>query len=42
MNITENIANEIISLPMYPELPHDDAKKIRNHINDFLRANEVN
>jgi dTDP-4-amino-4,6-dideoxygalactose transaminase len=42
MNITENIANEIISLPMYPELPHDDAKKIRNHINNFLRANEVN
>ena len=37
MDITEQIASEIISLPMYPELPIKDALVIHNHIKDFLK-----
>jgi len=40
MYITESICNEIISLPMYPELPHEDAQKIVNTILSFFNAND--
>ena len=41
MDITEKIANEIISLPMYPELPIEVALAIQNHIKDFLKKYEA-
>jgi dTDP-4-amino-4,6-dideoxygalactose transaminase len=40
MYITESICNEIISLPMYPELPHEDAQKIVNTILSFFNAHD--
>ena len=36
MNITEGLADKIISLPMYPELTLLDADKIINNIKSFL------
>lgn len=38
LKITEKIANEIISLPIYPELSIDNAKIIKNHIKDYLES----
>ncbi len=37
MHVTESIANNIISLPMYPELSLDDAEKVYNEIKNFFK-----
>ena len=37
MHVTESIADNIISLPMYPELSLDDAEKVNNTIKDFFK-----
>ncbi|MEL0208906.1 MAG: DegT/DnrJ/EryC1/StrS family aminotransferase [Gammaproteobacteria bacterium] len=36
MSVTENIADNIISLPMYPELPIKDAEKVRDSVVNFF------
>ena len=36
MSITENLTENIISLPMYPELSMNDAKKIVDVLKKFL------
>ena len=36
MSITENLTKRIISLPMYPELSMNDAKKIVDVLKKFL------
>ena len=36
MSVTESLADRIISLPMYPELSMQDAKKITNTIKSFF------
>ena len=36
MSITENLTENIISLPMYPELSVNDAKKIVDVLKKFL------
>jgi dTDP-4-amino-4,6-dideoxygalactose transaminase len=39
MTVTESIAKNIISLPMYPELPIEDAQKIVDLISKFYQSN---
>ena len=40
MSVTENVANKIISLPMYPELSKIDAKIIIDKIKSFYTEND--
>ena len=37
MHVTESIAENIISLPMYPELSLDDAEKVYKEIKNFFK-----
>ena len=39
MTVTESIAKNIISLPMYPELLIEDAQKIVDLISKFYQSN---
>ena len=39
MSVTESIAKNIVSLPMYPELPIEDAQKIVDLISKFFETN---
>ncbi len=40
MHVTESICNEIISLPMYPELSHEDAQSVVTTINSFFNTHD--
>ena len=37
MNVTEDLTDKIISLPMYPELSLIDVKKITNAVKSFFK-----
>ena len=36
MSVTEDLTDKIISLPIYPELPLDDAEKVVDVLKEFL------
>ena len=38
MPVTELIAENIVSLPMYPELPLDDAERVKECIENFFNS----
>ena len=37
MSVTENLVNRIVSLPMYPELTMNDARKVADLIKFFFK-----
>lgn len=36
---TERTAREVLSLPLYPELPHEDAKRVAEDVTDWAQTN---
>ena len=38
LNITEKVSKEIISLPIYPEIPISDVKKVIKFVNKFFKC----